>query len=77
MKSLKILAVSFGVNYVIHTNSKIEKCKRVYYSLRDAEMAVPGCACDVESYFRRDMCQSYSIDWNSVSQKCLQQLKTT
>lgn len=69
VKSLESLKVSFDVAYVINSNSRNEKCKPAYYSLRNAGKTFPGCASDVKAYLWNSMYQSllmYGFDSISI-----------
>ena len=63
----------------MHVNSRIEKCRRAFYGLRDAGLAFPGCASDVKAYLWNTMCQPilmYGLDCIAVSDKSTVQLES-
>ena len=77
---LEILGVQFDKKRTAHIDSRINKCKCVFHSLRDAGLAYPGCASDVKAYLWNAMCQPvllYGFDSLHVSQRSLSQLEST
>ena len=78
--SLEILGVHYDSKNTVHINSRIEKCKQVFYSLKDVGMAYPGCASDVKAYTWNTVCQPvliYGLDSLSMSQSSLDKLEST
>ena len=77
--NLEILGVHFDSNNAQHVNVRSEKCRKSFYSLRDAGMAFPGCHTDVKTYLWKTMCQPvllYGCETIHLSTSDVQKLET-
>jgi hypothetical protein len=77
--SLEILGVTFD-NRNSHIESRVSKCRRAFYSLRDAGLAYPGCSTNVKSYLWKSICQPvllYGSECLNMSEQSLKTLDTT
>ena len=77
--SLEMLGVCFSRNGDAHVKKRKDKCRRLFYSLRDIGMAYPGCASDVKAYMWNTMCKpalSYGLDSIYLDNKCFKELET-
>jgi hypothetical protein len=78
--SLEILGVVFESSCTSHVNTRVEKCRRSFYGLRDIGMSYPGLSSDVKSYLWNTMCQPvllYGTDSTKISLSSCQKLETT
>jgi hypothetical protein len=81
VKSIEILGVVFnneckGEN---HVNTRIQKCYRSYYSLRDAGFCYPGTNTDVKTYMWNTICKPvllYGCESISLSKKDITALES-
>ena len=63
-----------------HAVSRMQKCRRAYYSLQDVGMKYPGCSSDVKAYLWNSICQPvllYGSDSYNMSAKVLKDLEST
>ena len=77
---IEILGIRYDRNGVAHAESRIQKCKRAYYSLQDVGMKYPGCSSDVKAYLWNSICQPvllYGFDSHNLSTKMLKDLEST
>ena len=77
--SVETLGFNFGRNGDVHITKRRDKCRRLFYSLRDIGMAYPGCASDVKAFMWNTVCKpalSYGLDSIYLNNKCMKDLET-
>ena len=63
---MDILGVTFSSTggATSHVRKRADKCKRSFYSLKDAGMSYPGCSSDVKAHMWKTICQPVLIYGN-------------
>jgi len=80
--ALDVLGVTFGSNcsFTQHCESRVEKCRRSFHSLRDAGLSYPGANTKVKSYLWNSMCKPvllYGTDSIALSNSDISLLEST
>jgi len=79
---MDILGVTFSssCSSASHVTKRADKCKRSFYSLRDAGMSYPGCSSDVKAHMWNVICQPvliYGAECINISRRDSSFLNTT
>ena len=79
--SVEILGVHFDskMRQESHVSSRIQKCRRAFYALKDVGLGYPGCNAKVKAYLWNTSCApilQYGLDCVNLHQAQIKQVKT-